>query len=173
MDFELFFLVFGVAVVIACLIAVITKSKNPARYDERQKQVQAKAHKVSYYLLMILIVIYAIIDNFSKFCDTMTGVFICICISIAVYASICIFGDAYTAVNQSNKSLAVSLILAGGFNLLVGIGNLIDGELVEDGLLSVGSLSLVVGVMCVIVGLMSLIRYLVVKNRYAAESEDE
>lgn len=173
MDFKSFFLVFGVMVVVACLLAVITKSKNPARYDERQKQVQAKAHKVSYYLLMILLVIYAIIDNFSKFCDTMTGVFICICISIAVYASICIFGDAYTAVNQSNKSLVVALILAGGFNLLVGIGDIIDGELVEDGLLTVGSLTLVAGVMCTVIGIVALIRHLVVKNRYAAESEDD
>ena len=163
--------VLAVAMLVACLISIIVKSKNPAKYDERQKRVQAKAHKVSYYLLMILLVIYAIIDNFTKFCDTMTGVFICICISIAVYASICIFGDAYTAVNQSNKSLV--LILAGGFNLLVGIGNLIDGELVEDGLLSVGSLNLAVGVMCTVIGIVALIRHLVVKNRYAAESEDE
>ena len=173
MNFDPIFLIVGIAVVIACLIVAIAKSKNPARHDERQKQVQAKAHKVSYYLLMLLLVAYAIVDSYAKFCDTMTGVFICICISIAVYASICIFGDAYTAPGQNMKALVVSLILAGGFNLLVGIGNLIDGELVKDGLLTVDSLTLVAGVMCTVIGIVALIRHLVVKNRYAAESEDE
>ncbi|MBE6765674.1 MAG: hypothetical protein E7546_07365 [Ruminococcaceae bacterium] len=173
MDFNSIFLVIGVAVVVACLLAVIVKSKNPARYDERQKQVQAKAHKVSYYLLMILLVIYAIVDSCAKFCDTMTGVFICVCISIAVYASICIWGDAYTALGQNSTSLAISLLLVGGISLITAISNLSDGSVIENGLLTVGSLSFIAGGLCIIVGLMTLVRHLVVKNRYAAESEDE
>ena len=82
----------------------------------------------------------------EPWCDTLTGCIICICVSLLVFASICIRQDAFAGIGRNRKRNLTVLLVVTLANLLFGVSHIIDGDLLRDGVLSFRSANLIVGI---------------------------
>ncbi len=128
---------------------------NKDEYDERQVLARGRAFMWGFFTLMICLMVYGMMDMLiGRWCDTLTGCIICICAALLVFASICIKQDAFAGIGRNRKRNQTVLLVLTLANLLFGAGNLMEGEIVVDGLLTFRSVSLIVGVMTGVVLLM-------------------
>lgn len=115
-------------------------------YDERQILARGRAFMWGFFSLMICLMVYGLTDMLIEpWCDTLTGCIICICVSLSVFAVICIRQDAFAGIGQKRKRNLTVLLVLTAANLLFGVSHIIDGDLLRDGLLSFRSVSLIVG----------------------------
>lgn len=116
-------------------------------YDERQILARGRAFMWGFFSLMICLMVYGLTDMLMEpWCDTLTGCIICICVSLLVFASICIRQDAFAGIGQKRKRNLTVLLVLTLANLLFGVTHIIDGDLLRDGVLSFRSVSLIVGI---------------------------
>ena len=115
-------------------------------YDERQILARGRAFMWGFFSLMICLMVYGLTDMLIEpWCDTLTGCIICICVSLIVFAVICIRQDAFAGIGQKRKRNLTVLLVLTAANLLFGVSHIIDGDLLRDGVLSFRSVSLIVG----------------------------
>lgn len=115
-------------------------------YDERQILARGRAFMWGFFSLMICLMVYGLTDMLIEpWCDTLTGCIICICVSLIVFAVICIRQDAFAGIGQKRKRNLTVLLVLTAANLLFGVSHIIDGDLLRNGLLSFRSVSLIVG----------------------------
>lgn len=120
---------------------------NRDEYDERQVLARGRAFMWGFFSLMISLMVYGLADMIVEpWCDTLTGCIICICVSLLVFASICIRQDAFAGIGQRRGRNLTALLVLTLVNLMFGMMRVIDGELLEDGVLCFRSVSLIVGV---------------------------
>lgn len=116
-------------------------------YDERQILARGRAFMWGFFSLMICLMVYGLTDMLIEpWCDTLTGCIICICVSLLVFAVICIRQDAFAGIGQKRKRNLTVLLVLTLANLLFGVSHIIDGDLLRDGVLSFRSVSLIVGI---------------------------
>lgn len=116
-------------------------------YDERQVLARGRAFMWGFFSLMICLMVYGLADMLIEpWCDTLTGCIICICVSLLVFAVICIRKDAFAGIGQKRKRNLTVLLVLTLANLLFGVSHIIDGDLLRDGVLSFHSVSLIVGI---------------------------
>ncbi|MBO5088039.1 MAG: hypothetical protein J6C01_05135, partial [Lachnospiraceae bacterium] len=72
-------------------------------YDERQLLARGVAYKFAFYTLLIGMVVIALMEEIAgiRLFMSMAGVWVMICISIAVFATICILKDAYMSLYEN------------------------------------------------------------------------
>lgn len=115
-------------------------------YDERQILARGRAFMWGFFSLMICLMVYGLTDMLIEpWCDTLTGCIICICVSLIVFAVICIRQDAFAGIGQKRKRNLTVLLVLTAANLLFGVSHIFGGDLLRDGLLSFRSVSLIVG----------------------------
>ena len=116
-------------------------------YDERQILARGRAFMWGFFSLMICLMVYGLTDMLIEpWCDTLTGCIICICVSLLVFASICIRQDAFAGIGRNRKRNLTVLLVLTAANLLFGVSHIIDGDLLRDGVLSFRSANLIVGI---------------------------
>lgn len=121
-------------------------------YDERQLLARGVAYKYAFFTLLIGMVIIALMEEIAgiRLFMSMAGVWVMVCISLAVFATICILKDAYMSLYENVKGVVIMFSAIGILNIAIGIGNIVDGTpLVENGVLSVGCTNLIVGLLFV------------------------
>ena len=79
------------------------------------------------------------------------GCILCICLSLAVYVCICIFGDAYWWADSSRTGQYATFGILGAMNIGLGIFAISDGYMVEDGVLQEAGANLALGAVFIIV----------------------
>ena len=115
-------------------------------YDERQILARGRAFMWGFFTLMLCLMAYGFTDMLIEpWCDTLTGCIICICVSLLVFASICIRQDAFAGIGRNRKRNQTVLLVLTLANLFFGARNLMEGDIVVDGLLTFRSVSLIVG----------------------------
>ena len=128
---------------------------NRDEYDERQVLARGRAFMWGFFTLMICLMVYGMLDMLiDRWCDTLTGCIICICAALLVFASICIKQDAFAGIGRNRKRNLTVLLVLTLANLFFGARNLMEGDIVVDGLLTFRSVSLIVGAMTGVVLLM-------------------
>lgn len=131
-----------------------SRKKGPKEYDERQIQNRGKACQAAYYTLLIYLAAYGFFDAFTGivWCDRFTGVFLGIVLSVAVYAIICIFKDAYFRAIDSSRAYIILFTVVGLCNAAFGVVKMVEGTFLEEGILTMGgSANFIVGVMLLVV----------------------
>lgn len=121
-------------------------------YDERQMLARGEAYKYAFFTLMIGMVIITLLGEIAgiKIFMSMAGVWLMVCISLAVFATICIMKDAYMSLYENVRGVVIMFSAVAILNLAIGIGNLVHGmPLLENGVLSVRCTNLIVGVLFV------------------------
>lgn len=118
-------------------------------YDERQIAAQGRAHKLAFITLGVLCMAYGLADTLidGPWCSPIAGVFACLCVSIGVWATVCVMHDAYFRTGDSMKYYTRLFGLMGLFNLAIGVMRIHDGSILEDGALNVYSMNPMVGLL--------------------------
>lgn len=93
-------------------------------YDERQILARGRAFMWGFFSLMICLMVYGLTDMLIEpWCDTLTGCIICICVSLIVFAVICIRQDAFAGIGQKRKRNLTVLLVLTAANLLFGVSH--------------------------------------------------
>ena len=119
-------------------------------YDERQMLARGEAYKYAFFTLMIGVVVVCLLNDIAKipFFMSIGGMYIIVCISLGVFATICIVKDAYMSLYENAKGVCMLFGVIGLLNVAIGIINIAHGTaLLENGVLTVDCLNLVVGVL--------------------------
>ena len=136
-------------VLVSLLFVALMKHKKviDCHFDERQELARGQAFKYAFFTLAALLLTYGTVDTiFDLPMDTLAGVFLCFCLSMAVFAVICIRKEAYLSLYEKpGKVMALFGGLA-ALNLGVGAMHLMDGSMVEGGVLTFRAVNPMVGV---------------------------
>ena len=142
-------------------------------FDERQLLARGVAYKYAFFTLMIGMMIISLMELMGvTLFMSFAGVWIVVCISIAVFATVCIMKDAYMSLYENVKGVVIMFAAIGISNLGIGINNLIGGmPLVEKGVLSSGCVNLIVGALFVYI-LPVFIGRVIYNNKQLEEDEE-
>ena len=143
-------------------------------YDERQLLARGVAYKYAFFTLMIGMVIIALMEEIAgiRLFMSMTGVWIMVCISLAVFATICILKDAYMSLYENVKGVVIMFSAVALLNLVIGVSNIVEGaSLIENGVLSVRCTNLIVGLLFIYI-LPVFIGRVIYNNKQLEEDEE-
>ncbi|MDD6069563.1 MAG: hypothetical protein PUC12_01945 [Clostridiales bacterium] len=162
---------FAVVVIIAWIakkaggkFGIFCKDKEKA-YDERQLLARGQAYKVGFFTLMIYVVLAAFLDEIWDIHILMSlgGMWIGVCLSIAVFAVICILKDAYMSLQENARGIMIVFGGIGIMNICCSLPRLLHGEglievaqtvkygkIYEYTKLSINSMNLIAGILFLI-----------------------
>ena len=149
-------LLLGVAagVLVGCLFVALMKHKKviDCHFDERQERARGQAFTYAFFTLAAVSLCYGAVDTIMGVpCDTLTALFLCFGIAMVVFAWVCIKKEAYLSLYE--KPAKVMALFAGiaAFNLAIGSVYLLEGSMVENGVLTFRACNPIVGVMMLII----------------------
>lgn len=150
----------GLLVVAICVAASKKGDEVKNQFDERQELVRGKGFKYGFFTMMLsnaalLCLKILEIPLFSNMEVAMTA---SIVIGVSVFASYCIWNDGYFALNENRKSLLIMFGLIGALNLVIGIGNVFAGVIIENGAFTFRSTNLFCALMFIVVFIMLLLK---------------
>ena len=158
------------AILIAAVVKSEPKKKKRQVLDERQIAAQGMAYKWAFWTMFGYYLLYAIICGAMEivWCDPFLGAFLGVIVGATVFALICVFRDAYFRPDQSRRSEIIVVNIICFSQGLIGLMNLFDGKVIEDGVLSSESLQLFL----LLMGLV-LDAAFIVKHRMEKREEQE
>lgn len=139
-----------------------TDGDTKTKYDERQMIERGKGYRCAFFAYIIYNCIFLILDfGFDIQFAGMGMIMICgILVASATHVIYCIFHEAYWGLNNNVKNYLVILIIAAALNFVIGIGNLVSGEMMEGGVLSYSVINLIVAVFVAVILVALLIKWL-------------
>lgn len=164
-------------------VGVFCKDKEKT-FDERQFLARGQAYKVGFFTLIFYVVIAAILDEIFDIhiLMSLSGMWIGVCLSIAIFAIICILKDAYISLQENARGIMIMFGTVGIMNICCSLlpyfmhgEELIEtaqavknGNVYEYAKLSLRSLNLIAGILFLI-----LIAVFAGKLWYDKKHEDE
>lgn len=128
--------------------SVKRKGDNASGYDERQLSIQGKGYKIGFVLLVIEMLIYAVLfpENGNYKADPGLVILGMIFVAGLVMVVYDIFKDAYFGLRDNRKTLMIFWAIISVCQMILGVGNVIDGEVVVDGIITMnGGLPFLIG----------------------------
>ena len=137
----------------ALLMALLLKKRIvDMTFDERQERARGVAFQYGFFTLVICVAVYGCLDVLvGRWCDTLTGCVLCICIAGAVFAVVCIWKDAYLSLRERPGAVMALLLGLAAFNLVCGLFIAAGGGLVENGILTYRASNLIAGGMIALI----------------------
>lgn len=130
----------GLAVV--ALVVMLCRKKGSMRfgkceYDERQMLARGKAFRAGFFTILIYEAVYAMVDVAGiKWCANVTGIMLGLMLGITVFAIVAISKDAYMSMNERPTGWMIIWCVVIGLNLVCGLRQALEGELIRDGMLT-------------------------------------
>lgn len=127
--------VIGLLVVVIILAVTKTGDDTKNQFDERQELVRGKGFQYGFFAIMISNAVLLFMKAFeiSLFSDLQVAMALSIVIGISVFACYCIWNDGYFALNEKRTGLLISFGCCGLLNVLITIGHIKDGAIIENG----------------------------------------
>lgn len=143
-------------------------------FDERQLLARGQAYKYAFFTLLCYISLVGLLKELADVSLLMSfaGMWIGVCLSIAVFAIICILKDAYMNLYENAKGVIMMFSAVGLMNVLVGIRIFTgDKKLVVNGTLSMDSINAITGVLFLVI-LIVFAGRVIYNNRQLEEDEE-
>ena len=166
---------------LAALIAVLSlravrtrqTGGEPKVYDERQLAVRGRANRWAYQVLAIYVLLYALFNDLGglQWAQPFPAVMIGVCLSILVFAFICLKSDAYVSLTTRPQRLLWILAIVCIINFAGAYTNIINEGMLTNGMLNANSVNLIVGITFAILFIAILMQHL--RNQNAADDEEE
>ncbi len=163
-------MVVGIGLGAAFLMILFKKKVLDMHFDERQERARGEAFKYGFFTLVACGMAFGCVDIMYHWCDFMAGTTLCVCIGVVVFAVTAICKDAYLGLYEKPAKIMVLFGILGIANLGLGLNRLMEGNIVENGILTFRATNLMVGGMVLAILTVYGIRYLF---RRAAEDNDE
>ena len=146
----------GVAagVLVGLLLVALIKHKKVIdfHFDERQELARGKAFQYAFLTLAALALIYAALDTILVLpVDTMAGVFFCLCLAMVVFAVIYIRKEAYLSLYEKPGKVMTLFGLLAALNIGIGAMYCLQGDMVQNGVLSFRAVNPMTGVTLLII----------------------
>lgn len=155
------------------VIHFIAKNKSKtSQFDERQLKARGDCFCVSFFVLVGCLLLDGMIRLVIEYdwSSYMVGVFTCCVISIAVFAVLAIWKDAYTTAEESKIWFMCFSFVCGIINFGVSIIEIIRNRILENGKLGLPFMNVLAGGLLLIIGFNLLIKYKLDKRK---DFEDE
>lgn len=163
---------FVVGLLLVAVVGVVfarfahTDGKRKPKFDERQELIRGRGYKYAFFTLLVYLVAYGVI-GYAWFAP-LAGAFLGLVIGVGVYACYTIWHDAYFALNEKRRMYILLDALIFVINAAAGISNVLEGRVMENGVVTGGgSLNL----MCAVLFLVVLVA-LLVKEIASRREED-
>ena len=151
-----------VGIVIVAIILKLTKTdkSNKCKYDERQQLVRGKGYQYGFFSMMAVCVIsiFLHIGEVPLKIEESVIYFVIILVGVGVYASYCILKDSYFALNENKKTVLILFGAVGVMNLFTGIGKIMDGQMVENGVVGYDCINFLCGILFLVIFIMLLVK---------------
>lgn len=137
-------------IIAAVLMRFTKKNKNEKfTYDERQKAARGEGYKYAFYVLIIYNAAYAILDMAlaKPWAELMTGQLIGICLAVLVHIIYSIWHECYFSMNEEPKRVLIFFGAISVINVIIAVMQGLDGELIENGMLTNQCANLIVAIM--------------------------
>lgn len=140
-----------VAVAAAFTIMGAKKGRSaPYRYDERQTLARLKAYRAAFFTLIAYLLINELVKSLldMRWGEALVEPFIGICAALTLFVILCVFSDAYFALNEKRpfymKLFAAAIVV----NAVPIVMNIADGEgFTTNGLVNFHVMNIVILVM--------------------------
>ncbi len=152
----------GLLIVAICVAATKKGDEVKNQFDERQELVRGKGFKYGFFTMMIAnaaLLVLKILE-IPLFGNMEVAMIASIVIGVSVFASYCIWNDGYFALNENRKSLLIMFGLIGALNLVIGIGNIFAGVIMENGAFTFRSTNLFCALMFIVVFIVMLAKHI-------------
>ena len=162
-------LVSSAFMIVVILIATKKDGSIKCKYDERQELIRGRAYKISFAIMIVCNFIYALFDEVYDKLPVEPGLYMVLVMILCVgtHAWYCIYNGAYIALNDNTNRIIVALSLVGLINIVLGIIGLVNGEWVEDGVLTFNCSNMACGCM-----LMVTVFVIIAKRIHDEKEED-
>jgi len=167
-------MVFGlmVGLIIAVILLKFSNKdhKFKTQYDERQEFIKGRGYKISFYTLLYLEALLAILDtgDISFGIDRYLVQFIVILISLAVLCMHSIWTGTYWGLNNNRKRYTAIIVVAIALNIIPVITSIANGSLAKEGFNSLPLLNVIVLIWMAVIGICAL-----VKKAFDAKENEE
>lgn len=144
------------------------------QFDERQLLARGIAYKKAFFALMIYVSVVSLLYEFAdvKVLMSFAGMWLGICISIVIFAGVCIFHDAYMNLYENAKGIIMTFSVIAVLNVIGGLGIIMgDVPLLKNGVLSTNCVNLMVGLTFIIILVMFVGK--VIYNKQLDEEDEE
>lgn len=161
---------------VVLILALITKGPGwRERYDERQELERGRGFKYAFFTMLVYLLVMVYIDAAGLSLAADTSLLYCcgILLGILVYMVYCVWHESYFALNQNMRSVMIALGLIGLSNFLIGLINLLDGTLVENGKLTFRITNLLCSFLFFALFLTMLLKKIVSSKSNSAGEEDD
>lgn len=127
-------------------------NQGKVEYDERQLLARGRAYKAGFFVTLIYCLLFAALSVTEiAFFQSVTGMLIGVFLGIAVFAVTAIRNDAYLGLNENKRSFLILGIIVAAANLIIGVCNGLEGNLLKDGQLTFDCLNLMVGILFTVI----------------------
>lgn len=142
----------GITAGLAVLMVLFKKNVLDLHFDERQERARGKAYQYGFFTLTAAMLVLGGIDAAGfHWCDLMAGMTICICAAMLVFAATAIWKDAYLGLYETPWKVVTLFAVLSVFNLSIGAAKLMNGGLVECGVLTFRATNLMVGMLLLVI----------------------
>ena len=150
----------GLVVTVAVLKAVKKDGRIKCRYDERQVLVQGRSFKYGFYTLLVCLMLDVFLGDLADpYVDHGVIVFLCLAVGVIVGAGYAIWNDGYFSLNEYPKRVVAAFLAIALLNFVVFLRYIHEGELIENGVVTLSAINLICAVLLLVIVLIILARY--------------
>ena len=144
------------------IVALLFKKKVlDMHFDERQERARGKAFQYGFFTLLVTTYAYGVSDMvLGRWCDVLTGVTICLAVSLCVFAVTCILKDAYLSLREKPRTVMTFFALLSIVNLGLGVMYHISPGLTENGVLTFRAVNPIIGAAVLVILIVYIVNYL-------------
>ncbi len=151
----------GVAVGIGVVALLFKKKVLDCTFDERQERARGKAFQYGFFTLIGAVLVYSTAEQFlGRLCEPLAGAMLCMCAGVGVFAVACILNDAYLSLREKPRVVMTLFTVISAANLVLGGVYLMEGALVEDGVLTLRAVNPMAGITTLLILAVYLVNYL-------------
>lgn len=147
----------------------VKKDGSNFEFDERQQVARGNGFKYGYITSVIYNGVLCLIATLGNPLPIDMSVLILggILFSVLVYVVYCIRHDAYVSLNENANRVMIVFTILGGVNTLIGVMHIVEGTMIEDGMLTFRCMNLLCGIM-----LLAVVGVLFAHTKLQASEED-
>ena len=144
------------------VVALLFKKKVlDMHFDERQERARGKAFQYGFLTLITAVYAYGVSDIvLGRWCDVLTGVTICLAVSLCVFAVTCILKDAYLSLREKPRTIMTFFALLSIVNLGFGVMYHISPGLTENGVLTFRAVNPIMGAATLVILVVYIVNHL-------------
>lgn len=165
-----------ISVLSVSLVSLMIRKKQlcKAQFDERQLKNRGDCYCISFFFLLICLLVDGVIRNMLNYdwCNYFVGVFTWGMLSIGVFAIMAIWKDAYTSEGENKLRFSIFLGIVGMIDFIVGIISCIRNGLVVEGQVEVSFINLLGGMVLLATAINLFIKYKIDKRKVFIEDEE-